>query len=171
MRQFPKKNSTPKAVRGITPMDTALKFLTPRARTVREVERHLDEQQYGEYEVQQVVDRLQELGYLNDEQYAAEFIRTRLNTKPLSRGHLREQLRAHELPQEVIDTALLEITDDMEQKNALRVARKHFAQLAAYDDAERRVRLYRRLQSRGYTHDDIRFALNTMGEEAVDPDA
>ena len=36
---------------GNTPMDAALKFLTAKARTVREMEDHLDSLNYGEYEV------------------------------------------------------------------------------------------------------------------------
>lgn len=73
-------------------MDAALTYLGFRARTVREVERYLDEKQYGEFEIMQVVDRLTELGLLNDAQYAADFVDSRLRTKPVSRRILREQL-------------------------------------------------------------------------------
>ncbi|MDL2235823.1 recombination regulator RecX [Christensenellaceae bacterium OttesenSCG-928-L17] len=170
MRQFPQKNKTPKAARGLSPMDVALKFLSPRARSVREVERHLDAQQYGEFEVQQVVDRLLELGYLNDEAFAAEFIRTRLNTKPISRNHLREQLRVHELPEEIIATAIASISNETERENARMVAQKFNNQLADYEEEERRRRLYRRLQGRGYAHDDIRFAVDAAFCEVADDD-
>ena len=63
---------------GNTPMDAGLKFLTAKARTVREMEDHLDSLNYGEYEVYQVVERLKELGYLDDAKYAADFVSTRL---------------------------------------------------------------------------------------------
>ena len=76
-------------------MDAALRFLA-RARTVREVERHLDACEYGEVEVYETVERLKDLGLLNDVTYAEEFVRTRLATKPISRAHLREQLLSHE---------------------------------------------------------------------------
>ena len=49
---------------GNTPMDAGLKFLTAKARTVREMEDHLDSLNYGEYEVYQVVERLKELGLM-----------------------------------------------------------------------------------------------------------
>ena len=74
---------------GRTPMDAALRFLGARARTVREVERHLDNCEYGEVEVYETVERLKALGLLDDVAFANEFVRTRLATKPISRAHSR----------------------------------------------------------------------------------
>ncbi len=165
MRKIQTEKKESKAERGHTPMDAALGFLAARERTVREVERYLDEQQYGEIEVQQVVDRLQELGYLNDAAYAARFIETRLNTKPISRGKLQEQLLAHELPREIAADALKAVGDEHERQNALRVARKHAAQLQAYAPEEREQRLLRRLVSRGYSYEDSRLAIESLSPE------
>ena len=97
---------------GRTPMDAALRYLGGRARTVREVERHLDASEYGEVEVYETVERLKELGLLNDLAFAAEFVRTRLATKPISRAHLREQLLAHETELEAIEQALLQVDEE-----------------------------------------------------------
>ncbi|MDL2258470.1 regulatory protein RecX [Eubacteriales bacterium OttesenSCG-928-K08] len=164
MRKFLSKNKVTQAQKGKTPMDAALRYLSSRARSVREVERYLDEQQYGEYEIQQVVDRLTELGYLNDANYADEFVRTRLNTKPISRGHLKTQLLAHELPADIIDEALSKITAEQEFENTLAVAQKHFAQLESYPEKERNERLYRRLLGRGFSHDNIMRAIRCLNE-------
>lgn len=80
-----------------SPMDAALDYISDRARTVREVEEKLDSLNYGEYEVNQVISRLIELKYLDDEKYAADFIAIRLATKPISRKKLWMQLYAHKL--------------------------------------------------------------------------
>ena len=101
-----------------TPMDAALDYLSDRARTVREVEEKLDSLNYGEYEVNQVISRLIELKYLDDEKYAADFIATRLATKPISRKKLWTQLYAHKLSKDVINAALEAITPETEQGNA-----------------------------------------------------
>lgn len=151
-------NSTLKptqAARGRKPMDAALHYLTYRARTVREMECYLDEQQYAEYEVQQVVTRLQELGYLNDAAFADEFIRTRLAAKPVSRRKLQEQLRGHALPRDVIEQSLGAISDEQEQLHALQVAKKYAAQLAELPLAERHERLLRRVLGRGFSSEDV----------------
>ena len=114
-----------------SPMDAALDYLSDRARTVREVEEKLDSLNYGEYEVNQVISRLIELKYLDDEKYAADFIATRLATKPISRKKLWTQLYAHKLSKDVINAALEAVTPETEQENALTVAKKFNAQFAA----------------------------------------
>ena len=89
--------------------DTALKFLTPKARTVREVELKLDEGSYSEGEIMQTVERLIEGGLLDDEKYARDFIESRLNTKPVSRFRLAEQLQGASLYPSHIPSAHLQI--------------------------------------------------------------
>lgn len=146
-------------------MDVALRFLGYRARSVRETERYLDERQYGEFEVQQVIDRLMELNLLNDRSFADDFIRTRLQTKPVSRRHLYEQLYQHELPNEVIEEALQKVTDEMEADNARQVAAKYFEQIDIEDPFEKQQRVLQRLAARGFDFDTAKSALQiVMGD-------
>lgn len=145
---------------GASAYETALRFLTPKARTVREVELKLDEGSYSEGEIMQTVDRLKEAGVLDDAKYARDFIESRLNTKPVSRFRLEEQLRKHFVPEDVIDEALCSVGDDTEYLNAAAVARK-FARQFDYieDEEEKNMRIYARLRTRGYDHDTIMRAI------------
>ena len=152
-----------------TPMDAALRYLGYRARTVRELERYLDEQQFGEYEISQVIERLKELGLADDTKFAADFIESRLRTKPVSRRHLQEQLYAHELPQEVIEEALSAVTDEMEQANATAVAEKYWRQFMALPDAKRAERVLQRLQGRGFSY-GVSLQAVTMLSDAAEGD-
>ena len=152
---------------GRTPMDSALRFLA-RARTVREVERHLDACEYGEVEVYETVERLKELGLLNDLAFAEEFVRTRLATKPVSRAHLREQLLSHETDAEAIEQALLQIDDETQQKSAGSTAEKYVRQYAHLSQDERNEIVIRRLLARGYSYDDARAALSEATGEFVE---
>lgn len=156
-----KSMSKPKSVSetGRTPMDAALRYLGARARTVREVERHLDSCEYGEVEVYETVERLKELGLVDDLAYANEFVRTRLATKPISRAHLREQLLAHEVEAQAIEQALLQLDDDAQRQSAISVAEKYTRQYARLTPEERNEMVLRRLLSRGYSYDDARAAL------------
>ena len=150
---------------GRTPMDAALRYLGGRARTVREVERHLDASEYGEVEVYETVERLKELGLLNDLAFASEFVRTRLATKPISRAHLREQLLSHETELEAIEQALLQVDEEAQQRSAVSVADKYARQYARLPQEERDEMVIRRLLARGYGYDDARAALREATEE------
>ena len=140
----------PEKKRGKAPMDLALRYLDFKPRTVREMEDYLDSQQYGEFEVSQVVERLKELGYLDDEKYAAEFVRSRLASKAVSRRKLKQQLYAHSLPKEVIEEAVREVPDETEADNAAAVAEKFRRQYEALPQREREEKIAQRLLSRGY---------------------
>ena len=109
-------------------MDAALRFLGYRARTAREVERHLDEKQYGEVEVYETVERLKDLGLVDDKLYAENFIRTRLAAKPVSRRRLYEQLLSHEIDRQTIEEALAVVDDACEANSAQAVAEKYARQ-------------------------------------------
>lgn len=150
---------------GASAYDTALRFLTPKARTVREVEMKLDEGSYSEGEIMQTIDRLREAGILDDVKYARDFIESRLSTKPVSRFRLEEQLRKHYVPEDVIDEALCSVGDDTEYDNAVSVAKKFKRQFSAIeDDEERNRRIYARLRTRGYDHDTIMRAMSAAEE-------
>ena len=144
---------------GRTPMDAALRYLGARARTVREMERHLDTCEYGEVEVYETVERLKELGLLDDLAFANEFVRTRLATKPISRAHLREQLMAHETEQEAIDQALTQVDDEAQQRSCAETAEKYARQYARLPQRERDEMVIRRLLARGYSYEEARAAL------------
>ena len=153
---------------GRAPMDAALRYLGGRARTVREVERHLDACEYGEVEVYETVERLKELNLLDDLAYANDFVRTRLATKPISRAHLREQLLAHEIEAGALEQALLQVDEEAQERSAAMVAEKYARQYARLPQQERDEMVIRRLLSRGYTYDEARAA---MRESTEDTDA
>lgn len=146
-------------------MDEALRFLGARARTAREMEHHLDRCEFGEVEIYETVERLKELNLLNDAAYAEDFVKTRLNTKPVSRAHLRMQLIEHEIEQNALENALLLVDDDQETRSAALIAEKYARQYAKLPQSERDELVLRRLTARGYTYDDARAALSALTEE------
>lgn len=156
---------------GNTPMDAGLKYIALKARTVREMEDHLDSLNYGEFEVYQVVERLKELGYLDDAKYAADFVATRLATKPLSSRKLRDQLYTHKLPKDVIDEAMAAVTPETERAGALAVAEKFARQFAALAPEEQKARTMKRLVGRGFAYEASRAALESVFGDAEGLDA
>lgn len=145
--------------------DTALRFLTPKARTVREVELKLDEGNYSEGEIMQTVERLQDAGLLNDQKYCRDFIESRLAAKPVSKFRLKEQLRGHHVPDDIIEAELASLPEDSELNNAVEVAAKYLRQFSGVEDeTEKLRRVYTRLQTRGYSHETIMKALRAAAE-------
>ena len=149
----------------MSPMDAALSYLTGRMRTVREVEEKLDDLQYGEGDILATVERLRELNLLNDQEYAREFVRSRLAAKPVSRQKLYLDLRTHKLPEELIEAALNDLPQDTEANNAREVAKKFWRQMSGLEESVRRERVLRRLMSRGFSTEASLAAIREAAEE------
>lgn len=150
----------------MSPMDAALSYLSARMRTVREVEDKLDDLQYGEGDILVTVERLKELNLLNDEEYAREFVRSRLATKPVSRQKLYLDLKNHKVPEAWIQTVLNELPEETEADNAREVAIKYWRQMSAIEEPVRRERVLRRLMSRGFSTEASLAAIRQAAEEA-----
>jgi regulatory protein len=88
----------------------AFNLLSARPRSIAELRERLREKVWAEEEtVARVIARLQELGYLNDEQFAEQFANSRLATKPLGRSRLRRDLQRKKISSTVINQALEDV--------------------------------------------------------------
>lgn len=142
----------------LSPMEYAMKYLTAKDRTVSEMQTYLDGKDFGEADVDATIARLMELGLLNDARYAQRFVETRLATKPISKRHLREQMKMHGLSDKDIDSALETVSSEDEANNADTVAKKYLRQFRTLEPEKRRERVLSRLIARGYAYDVARKA-------------
>ena len=142
----------------LSPMDCAMKYLALKDRTVSEMQTYLDGKQFGEADVDATVDRLVELGLLNDARYAQRFAETRLASKPISRRHLREQMKGHGLSDADIDAALETVDDESEDENARAIADKYMRRFRDLEPEKRRERVLSRILARGFSYDAARKA-------------
>jgi regulatory protein len=130
-------------------MNRALHFLGYRARSRREVRERLRRYGYGEETVEGVVGRLEELGYLDDEEFARAAAREKARRYGPRRvlGELRRSGVDAELAQGVVD-------DEFAQRSELEEARSLAARRynRGGSDAEAR-RVYGFLMRRGYSAD------------------
>lgn len=113
-------------------MARALKLLSVKSRTVAELRERLLERAVSEAVVDEVLARLQEWGYLNDEQFAADYSASRLQLKPLGRRRLARELEQKQVPELIIETALDQAYERADEESLI-------------DQA-----IQKRLRSRGY---------------------
>jgi regulatory protein len=87
--------------------ERAINLLSYKPRSQAEMRARLLEKEWAEESVvDQLIARLAELGYLNDDQFAANFANSRLTAKPLGRTRLRRDLQRKKLPPETVENAL-----------------------------------------------------------------
>ena len=108
---------------------------------------------------EQAAERMAELGFVNDGNYAGMVVR-HYAAKGFGRQRIREELRRRRLPRELWDAALEELPDQAETADRLLEARLHGK--APEGDELRRACAY--LLRRGFSWDEVREAAARLSE-------
>lgn len=140
----------------------ALRILSRRMYTVREMEAKLKGQGCPDEVAQEVLAYLQEKGYLDDRFYARLWVERRLDLKPMGRRRLAWELKQKGVPEEVVAKALAEVTAEEEEERALRLVARRFSL------PEEREKAGAFLWRRGFSPEVINRVLRRLTEEKGD---
>lgn len=97
-----------------------------------------------------VLDRFEEIGMVDDAAYAELLIRSRCNTKRVSRSVLRQQLRQKGVDPEIIEEALLVVSDADELRMATELVERKARAMSRLEPEVRKRRLFGLLARKGY---------------------
>jgi regulatory protein len=148
--------------------DRALNMLAFRARSSAELARSLVRKGEEKELVDRAVARLQEQGLLDDAAFAASYTRTRVLGARHSKRRVQQDLARKGVGRAVADAAITDVFEEegIDQGEIVaEAARKKLRSLAKLEPLVRRRRLYAFLARRGYDGEDIRRAMEALGEE------
>lgn len=140
--------------------ERALSLLTRKPQSRRELERKLREWEASDREAEDICDRLEELGYLNDGQYAAQVVR-HYSARGYGEKKLRDELYRRGIPRELWDGAMEEAEDPARAIDAF--LQKKLAGSAGDPTALKRAG--DALARRGYSWEEVREGLNRWGAD------
>ena len=143
-------------------VEMAVRFLSYRPRSTAEVRRNLAEKDVADPVIEQAVERLSGLGYLDDAAFARFWVENRSTFKPLSPRALRYELRQKGVADTVIDDVLADVDAF---GVAYRAATSRVSRLRGSDHETFRQRLYNFLQRRGFSFDTIRDVVEQLIDE------
>ena len=102
--------------------ETAFRFLSYRSRSVLEVKRKLQEKEFSPHTIRTTISRLMELGYLNDQEYAATVVRSSIENKQCGPIRIHDALVKKGIAKEIIDNTLEELTKEYDLTRVARLA-------------------------------------------------
>lgn len=140
----------------------ALTQLDRAPRTRAQLERALDARHVPQDVAAVVLDRLTEVGLVDDEAYARMLVRSRTVTRGLARRALRAELRHKGCGDEAISAALADVTDEDERQRAAELVVRHSRRMAGLDAVVRRRRLAGMLARKGYSPEVIAVTLTGL---------
>lgn len=143
--------------------EKAIELLARKPMSRRELERKLEQWEAGEEETAAICDRMEELGFLNDAEYAARVVR-HYSAKGYGERKLRDELYRRGISRELWQQALEQVEDSTDALDSF-VAKK----LAGRQpDRKELKKISDALARRGYNWSDINDALRRYGAQVED---
>lgn len=135
--------------------DRTLNLIAHRPRSSWELESYLKRKTYDESVINEVLGKLNERGYVDDEDFARRWVANRRLLKPISSRRLHQELRQKRIDQEIIDKVLAE--DETDEMHVLRELVDKKRKQTKYQD---NVKLMQYLSRQGFNYTDIKEVLN-----------
>lgn len=148
-------------------MNTALRLLSVRARSIKEIRAKLADKGVEGPVLEKVIEKLLDLNYLDDTEFAGQWARHLAFNLLYGNRRIEASLREKGIPEEIIRKAILENREELEEKAALsRVLNKKIRGLETRNlDRKQMARLARMLTARGFPVSLIYEALRNIQED------
>lgn len=144
--------------------ERVLKFLSYRPRSEKELKDWFVKKQVGDELQKMISQKLKDLGYLNDEEFARWWVEQRMSFRPAGKRLLAMELRQKGISSEIINQQFsnLAIKQFSEIELAQKVAEKKFKSLKHLSGLELRQKLAATLARRGFNWETIKEVLNSV---------
>ena len=143
----------------------ALRFLSYRNRSKWELAQYLKKKEYSHSVIQQTLDYLTELNFINDERFALQWSQFKVNRKKLGRNRLYFELSGKGIDKVIIQKTLNLIYEDNPEKDlAAQCARKKWFSLKGVGKEKKKKRLVQFMQRKGFSSDIIYQSLKLLTE-------
>jgi len=143
----------------------ALRYLSYRDRSKLEITQYLEKKEHSHSIIQQALDALIELNYVNDQRFALEWGRYKINKQKLGKSRLYVELLNKGIDREILESTLEILYEDTsEAELAAQCARKKFNSLKGVEEEKKKRRLIQYLKRRGFSADIIYQSLKNVSE-------
>ncbi|MBI4092052.1 MAG: regulatory protein RecX [Candidatus Levybacteria bacterium] len=131
----------------------SLKYLSYRDRSVKEVYDYLVRKNFAQDTINAILKKLVDLKFLNDEEFARQWIESRQKHKGKSKFILKNELRLKGLNDDVIEPLLKKAQDDLETAQILFEKKKRILGNLPKEEFKKKISGF--LQRKGFSFDII----------------
>ncbi|KAB2954170.1 regulatory protein RecX [Heliorestis acidaminivorans] len=129
----------------------ALFWLSRRSLSSLEVAQRLQRKGTKEEDINAILDRLKELGYLNDQRFAYSFARYRKDCSSYGSLRIQQELNRRGIASNIVERAIEEtLSAEEEYERAKKVALSKLQELSKKEKSHKSARLGRHLQQKGF---------------------
>lgn len=129
----------------------AYNYLSYRQRSRKEIERKMKTKKISPKVIDKVIKWLEELNYLNDEQFAKQLIENKIERRPIGRRMLEQKLFQSGIDRELREKSLKEnYSEEKELEKAEELLKKYVKKVKYKDEFDRRNKCFKYIVSRGF---------------------
>lgn len=145
-------------------MRQAMYAIGRRSLSRRELDQKLMKREHSPALRERVLDRLTELGLLNDKAYAHALVRQTVRGKPAGPRLLKQKLRQKGIPEKIADKAVAQEQPDQatQREQAKELAEKRLASMTKLDAMAKKRRIYGLLVRRGFEMDVVQDVMDQL---------
>ncbi|PYE52125.1 regulatory protein [Paenibacillus barcinonensis] len=142
----------------------ALRFLEFKQRTRHELSQKLKQKEFAPPIIQEVLERLEQEKLVDDDLFAKEWTRQRMEGQRKGKLWIRQELRQKGIANELIAEVLDDVSAEAELDTALTAGQKKWKQVRG-DVQEKKRKTFAYLMRRGFSMDLVRRVVNRLIEE------
>lgn len=163
-------------------LNMSMNYLSYRMRSMDEIRQYLIKKEFESHTAEAVIERLKELGYLDDLEFAKMFIRSKVMTTKKGPKALKQDLKQKGVDDLTIENALTIYTEEEQVEEAATLVEKKAKQYKKLSEHALKQKIGQVLQQKGYAwsiieqaiekaslskdEDEEREALNLQAEKA-----
>lgn len=145
--------------------ESALKLLSFRPRSKKELEDRLKKKGFVGEVIEQTLDRLEELNLIDDQKFASLWVEEKLRYRPTGRRVLERELYLKGIEKDIIQEVLDKVYSGLDEKElALKILEKKKKQYAKLDEDVAKRRINNLLLRRGFSYQTIASIFYKWGE-------
>ncbi|HHY81202.1 MAG TPA: hypothetical protein GX505_00790 [Clostridiales bacterium] len=142
--------------------DLALHYLGFRMRTRKQLYDYLKRKGFNEPVIEEVICKMEEYRFLDDEEYALRWIQSRKLSQPSGRRKIAYELMNKGIARDVLETALDTVTQEEEEELVCQLAEKYYAKYSNLPGKECMAKVSQALLRRGFDWDIISRAIRRL---------
>jgi len=141
-------------------LQSALHYIGYRQRTETEVIKKLEKLDFPQEIVKSVMAELREKKYVDDNEFATQWVELRSESKPRSKRFIQFELTKKGISGDIVDAALENSPDDLDM--AIRLGQKYIYRYSAINEDEFRKKLTGVLSRRAFSYSVVKDTLDEL---------
>ncbi|MEO6590540.1 MAG: regulatory protein RecX [Pyrinomonadaceae bacterium] len=146
-------------------MNRAVRLLAAKPRSVEELRQRLFEKEWTNSAIiEEILEKLKEYNYLNDEQFAKSLASSKLRQKPLGKRRLKQTLSQKKLDKETVEQAIENVYENTPEDEVIEIAIKKRLRIKGKPETrEDSKKFYDYLMRQGFSYDLISSKMREIG--------